>query len=122
MALQYVTLIGAADAFGVHPRTILRAIHKKHNVYWTEDINEDRIAVADVANAYGMTTRALNVVLDGRDKLLNAQEAARELGIADRTFRKHLPDRQEKWGRVHHGGITRYLFSKVRSAAIDSLE
>lgn len=124
MALQIVTLERVANVFRVHPRTILRALEGEHNTYWFEDINEDLYSIADIAEAYGMTTRALVAVIEGRDELLRADEAAKELGMAARTFRKHLnrEGTTMRWGRAKHGGITRYLQSKIIAAAIDGTE
>ena len=122
MALQTVTLEEAARVFGVHPRTILRAINQAHNTYWSEDSNEDVIQIEAIAQAYGISIKALVAVFEGRDSLLRADEAAEILGMAARTFRKHLDDRATKWGRVSHGGITRYLETKINTAAIDAME
>lgn len=122
MALQTVTLGEAAKVFGVHPRTILRAINQSHNTYWTEDSDDDVIQIADIAEAYGIAPKALVAVFEGRDSLLRADEAAEVLGMAARTFRKHLDDRAAKWGRVSYGGITRYLETRINTAAIDAME
>lgn len=122
MALQNVKLERVADVFSVHPRTIMRALEGDHNTYWTEDINEDLYSIADIATVYGMTTPALVAVIEGRDELLRADEAAKELGMAARTFRKHLDSQASKWGRAKHGGITRYLQSRIIAAAIDGTE
>ena len=131
MALQTVTLEKAAEVFGVHPRTILRAIKQDHNTYWTEDSDQDVIQIADIAKAYGMKsstnakgekTSALVPVFEGRDRLLRADEAAEILGMAARTFRKHLNNRATKWGRVSCGGITRYLETRINTAAIAAME
>lgn len=122
MALQTVTLEEAAKAFGVHPRTILRAINKAHNTYWYEDSNSDVLRIEDIADAYGVRTAALVPVFEGRDSLLRADEAAEAIGMAARTFRKHLDRHATKWGRVSYGGITRYLKSRINSAAIDRME
>ena len=121
MALQNVKLERVAEVFSVHPRTILRALEGDHNTYWFEDINEDLYPIMDIALAYGMETYALVAVIEGRDKLLRADEAAKELSMAARTFRKHLNRSgvAEKWGRAKYGNITRYLQSKIISAAID---
>ncbi len=118
MALQTVTLEKAAKAFGVHPRTILRAINNDHNTYWYEDSNADVKKIADIAEAYWISPKALVAVFEGRDSLLRADEAAEALGMAARTFRKHLDTQATKWGRVSHGGITRYLASRINAAAI----
>lgn len=122
MALQTVTLEEAAKAFGVHPRTILRAIEQDHNTYWTEDSDEDVMQIAAIANAYGIAPKALVAVFEGRDALLRADEAAKVLGMAARTFRKHLDDQATKWGRVSYGGITRYLETRINTAAIAAME
>lgn len=123
MALQGITLEGAARVFGVHPRTILRAISKEHNTYWYEDSNEDMLSVADIAEAYGVREIALNAVFEGRDSLLRADEAAKILGMAARTFRKHLHnDDGTNWGRVASGGITRYLRSRIMDIKISITE
>ncbi len=122
MALQTVTLTEAAKAFGVHPRTILRAIEQDHNTYWTEDSDDDVLQIADIAKAYNVSTKALVAVFEGRDSLLRADEAADVIGMAARTFRKHLDREASKWGRVSCGGITRYLETRVNTAAIDRME
>ncbi len=124
MALQTVTLKEAAEAFGVHPRTILRAINKAHNTYWYEDSDSDVLKIEDIAKAYGVSTSTLVPVFEGRDALLRADEAAGVIGMAARTFRKHLNHRgtPERWGRVGYGGITRYLESRINTAAIDRME
>jgi len=122
MALQTVTLKEAAKAFGVHPRTILRAIEQDHNTYWTEDSDGDVMQIADIAKAYGVPTKALVAVFEGRDSLLRADEAAEVIGMAARTFRKHLDMQSAKWGRVSYGGITRYLETRINTAAIDRME
>ena len=122
MALQTVTLRVAAKAFGVHPRTILRAIEKDHNTYWYEDSDDNVMQIADIARAYGVRTAALVAVFERRDSLMRADEAAETLGMAARTFRKHLDNHAVKWGRVSYGGITRYLESRINSAAIERIE
>lgn len=122
MALQTVTLAEAAEAFGVHPRTILRAIHRRHNIYWYEDSNSDVLRVEDIAKAYDVKPHKLVAVFEGRDSLLRADEAAKVLDMAARTFRKHLGKQSTKWGRVSYGGITRYLETRINTAAIDALE
>lgn len=124
MALQTVTLETAASVFGVHPRTILRAINKTHNTYWYEDSNEDVLKIEDIADAYGVKTSWLVPVFEGRDALLRADEAADRIGMAARTFRKHLNHKgtPERWGRVGYGGITRYLESRIISAALARME
>jgi hypothetical protein len=124
MALQTVTLEEAATAFGVHPRTILRAINQAHNTYWYEDSNTDVMQIADIAKAYGVSPAWLVAVFEGRDSLLRADQAAEVLGMAARTFRKHLNIKgvPERWGRVGYGGITRYLETRINSAAIARME
>lgn len=122
MALQTVTLEKAAMAFGVHPRTILRAITNEHNTYWYEDSNADVLSIEDIAMAYRISPKALVAVFEGRDSLLRADEAAEVLGMAARTFRKHLDTQATKWGRVCHGGVTRYLETRINTAAIDRME
>ena len=124
MALQTVKLEEAASVFGVHPRTILRAIKRDHNTYWTEDSNDDVMQIADIAKAYGVKPFVLVAVFESRDSLLRADEAADVLSMAARTFRKHLIRKgtAKKWGRVSHGGITRYLETKINSAAIAAME
>lgn len=120
MALQYITLEDAASAFRVHPRTILRAISKDHNTYWSEDINGQRMAIEDIAKAYKMTTQTLRAVLENRDKLLMPDEVANLLGIRPRTFRDRLIAGRYK--RISSGGIVRYLRSKIIEDRISSTE
>ncbi len=114
MALRkYATLNQVASIFRVHPRTILRAIEGKHNVYWTDEdfCNEQRILLEQVATAYNTTVKTLNVVLDGRDELINPARAATVLGIADRTFRERKT--AGRYTKIGSGGIARYLHSKI---------
>jgi hypothetical protein len=120
MALEFTTLEAIAKVFKVHPRTIVRALAGKHNTYWTEDINHDRYSTAEVAKVYGMNHNALIRVLEGRDELYTPKEAAKELGIADRTFRDRLTRGQYKV--IGYGGITRYLRSKIVEDAIARME
>ncbi len=124
MALQTVTLKKAAEVFRVHPRTILRAIEQDHNTYWYEDSDSDVLRIENIAKAYGVQTSWLVPVFEGRDALLRADEAAEVIGMAARTFRKHLHHKgtPERWGRVCYGGITRYLESRINTAAIVRME
>jgi hypothetical protein len=79
--------------------------------------------IKDIADAYGVRPAVLVAVFEGRDALLRADEAAEVLGMAARTFRKHLNrGTSAKWGRVGYGGITRYLESRINEAAIDRME
>lgn len=113
MAIQNITLAEAAKIFRVHPRTILRAISGEHNTYWSEDINNQVMAISKIADVYNMTTRAFIAVIEDRDTLLTADEAAAVLGVKPRTFRDRLiAGRYKKIGK---GGITRYLHSKIAS-------
>lgn len=111
MALQYTTLEAAAKAIRVHPRTIVRALTGEHNTYWTEDINHNRYAIDDIAEAYDMNPNDLRRVLGGSDELITPDEAAKILGIRPRTFRDRLAAGRYK--KVGHGGIARYLKSKI---------
>ena len=111
MATHSITLIGAADLFGVHPRTIVRAVSGQHNTYWTEDINEDLFSIVDIADAYGLTVTEFGRIMDGRDKLLTPDEAAKELGIRPRTFRDRV--KAGRYRKITSGGIVRYLRSKI---------
>lgn len=120
MALQYVTLEDAASAFRVHPRTILRALTGNYNIYWSEDINSQRMAIEDIAKAYGMTTQTLRAVIEQRDELLRPDEAAKLLGIRPRTFRDRLIAGRYK--KIGSGGIARYLQSKIIEDRISSTE
>jgi hypothetical protein len=121
MDLQTITLEKVASLFRVHPRTILRAIKGEHNTYWYEDSNSEPQSTEKIAEVYGMRHAALLAVIQGRDTLLNAAEAAKALGMAPRTFRNHLKNKDagSRWGRVACGGITRYLESKINSAGVD---
>ena len=116
MARQNITLAQAAKIFRVHPRTILRAISGEHNTYWSEDINDQVMAISTIADAYNMTPRTFIAVIESRDSLLTADEAAAVLGIKPRTFRDRLiAGRYKKIGR---GGITRSLQSKITADLI----
>ncbi len=116
MARQNITLAEAAKIFRVHPRTILRAISGEHNTYWSEDINSQVMAISDIADAYNMTPKVFVSIIESRDSLLTADEAAAVLGIQPRTFRDRLiAGRYKKIGK---GGITRYLHSKIVSDLI----
>jgi len=111
MARQKITLAEAAKIFRVHPRTILRAISGEHNTYWSEDINGQVMAIADIAEAYNLTSRAFVAVIESRDSLMTADEAAAVLGIRPRTFRDRLLN--GRYTKIGKGGITRYLHSKI---------
>ena len=122
MTLQTITLEKVALLFRVHPRTILRAINEReHNTYWYEDSNSEPQSIEEIAKAYDMSSSQLIAVIQGRDSLLKAAEAAEKLGMAPRTFRNHLKNKKmgSKWGRVSCGGITRYLSSRVNSDGVD---
>ncbi len=116
MVQQNITLADAAKIFRVHPRTILRAISGEHNTYWSEDINNQVMAISDIAEAYGMTANNLVAVIENRDSLLTADESAAVLGIKPRTFRDRLLSGRYK--KIGKGGITRYLHSKIVSDLI----
>lgn len=111
MANQSITLIGAANLFGVHPRTIVRAISGNHNTYWTEDIDENLYNKGEVADAYGLSVAELNRVIEGRDALLTPDEAAKLLNIKPRTFRDRV--KAGRYRKVTNGGIVRYFRSKI---------
>jgi hypothetical protein len=126
MAIQNVTLLAAADVFQVHPRTICRALTGKHNTYWYEDINENVYAVRDIAKAYNMPTAVLQRCIEGREALLKPNDAAKMLGIRPRTFRQRVRDdgnpRKRNYGKCGHGGIVRYVRSKIIEEAIATKE
>lgn len=111
MTVQNITLIGAATVFGVHPRTIVRAMTGEHNTYWTEDIDEDVFAVRDIADSYDMDEADLSRCIEKRDKMLTPDEAAKALGIKPRTFRERV--RQGVYRKIANGGIVRYLHSRI---------
>lgn len=111
MTVQNITLIGAAAVFGVHPRTIVRALSGEHNTYWTEDIDEEVFSVRDIANAYNMDEADLSRCIERRDRMLTPDEAAYHLGIKPRTFRERV--RQGVYQKITNGGIVRYLHSKI---------
>ena len=118
MTSRSITLIGAANLFGVHPRTIVRALSGEHNTYWFEDINEDLHAIADIAAVYGLTTNELTRVVEGRDSLITSDEAAALLKLKPRTFRNRIRADEEaggksRYGRAACGNIVRYLKSKI---------
>ena len=116
MALQSITLTRAAEVFRVHPRTILRAIAGQHNTYWSEDINNDKLSIDDIADAYGTSARTLRAVIEDRDELMTPDEAAEKLGVAPRTFRDRLIAGRYK--KIGSGGIARYLGSEIINDAI----
>jgi hypothetical protein len=97
----------AAKAFSVHPRTIIRAIEDRENVYWNEGFDPD-LDLTVLANAYSMQKEVLSRALKGTDTLLKPVEAARELKVPPRTFR---------WRRykvaARKGGIVRYSRSQI---------
>lgn len=111
MASNSITLAGAAGLFGVHPRTIVRAISGEHNTYWTEDINEQLFSISDVAAAYGLSDMELKRIIEGRDALLKPDEAAKVLNIRPRTFRDRV--KAGAYRKVASGGIVRYLKSQI---------
>jgi hypothetical protein len=106
MAKKSVPLTTIATIFNVHPRTILRAIEGKENVYWVDDHDPD-IDVAEVALAYGCEPKVLNRMLEGRDILITADEAAAILEIRPRSFRRRRPR------CLRYGGIVRFERSVI---------
>ena len=111
MTVQNITLIGAANVFGVHPRTIVRALSGEHNTYWYEDIDEELYSVHDIAEVYGLDDAELSRCIEGRDKLITPDEAAKLLSIKPRTFRERV--RTGCYKKCANGGIVRYLRSKI---------
>lgn len=105
--MKTTTLNKAAACFNVHPRTILRALSDKVNVYWNDDFNPN-IDITVLANSYSMNEKVLLRVLAGRDVLLKPDQAAKELKVPPRTFR---------WRKYHaaarKGGIVRYSRSQI---------
>lgn len=114
-----ITLAAAAKLFKVHPRTIVRAVADDYNAYWTPDSDEDIYEIADIAAAFGVKDHLIRCLLDERDELVTAQEAAAYLGIAGRTFRVRV--REGRYDKIKRGGITRYRKSQVIEDAIASL-
>lgn len=114
MAQKYITLEAAANVFGVHPRTIVRAVYNKHNVYWSEDSNEDRYEIDTIAEAYGLHPRELRQIIEKRDALLKPDEAAEVLSIKPRTFRDRV--KAGAYRKIAHGSIVRYLRSEIYEA------
>lgn len=108
MVRQTTLLEEMASVFRCHPRTILRAIAGRENVYWTDDHNPN-IRIEDVAEAYGCSPTVINRMLDGRDELLTSDESAKMLGINPRTFRKRLPR------SLRRGGIVRFERSLIKT-------
>lgn len=75
-----------AEALGVHPRTILRAITGNPTEYWVPSHNP-RIRLADVTRVYQISVEDLRGLLDGSDKALTPDAAAFVMDISKRTLR-----------------------------------
>ena len=71
------------------------------------------MAISDIADAYNMTSRTFVAIIESRDSLLTADEAAAVLGIKPRTFRDRLISGRYK--KIGKGGITRSSGSAQKS-------
>lgn len=102
MLPQKMKLNHAAKLLGVHPRTVLRAVEGRENVYWAEGFDPD-IDPRDVCKAFKMSEARFEQVLLGRDELFKVQGASSLLGCLDRTFRarRYKPT-------LRKGNIVRY--------------
>lgn len=119
MARKNIPLAQAAEAFKVHPRTILRALSQQQNPYWTEDINDDPISIEKLAEAYGTTVHFLNRVFDERDEILTVSEAALILGVSDRALRRRRTSKKTPTIRtLSHGGVVRFVKSQIIALAL----
>ncbi len=105
--MKTVLLNTAARRFGVHPRTILRALSDATNVYWNEDFNP-KLDVTLLANSYSMQEKILLRVLYGKDLLMKPVDAASELKVPTRTFRW-----RKYQAAARHGGIVRYSRTQI---------
>lgn len=104
--MQYL-LNQYAERLKVHPRTIIRALAGKENVYWAEGFDYE-IGVEDVATAFSCEVKLLQKVMQGKDEFFSQKELCQP-GLADISprlfrYRKYKPS-------LHLGRIKR--FSRV---------
>lgn len=76
-----------AALLSVHPRTVLRYIQGKHNVYWAQRFNPE-LDVQDVATAFSIPYEKLLRAVNGRDVILTRNQAADLLQIKVPCFRR----------------------------------
>lgn len=110
-----IALDAVANIFGVHPRTILRAVSGNYNAYWNEDDRDKLVAepvdLTAVARVYNTDTETLKRCILGKDRLLRPDEAAETLEIKPRTFRDRV--KAGTYTKIGAGGVARYLFSEI---------
>lgn len=112
MAIKQVTLNEAAKAIKVHPRTVLRAISKDKNPYWTSSY-DPILSVSVIAKGFNTNQNCITDALSGRDQLITTNQAAKAYGLTPRGFRYLglAPD-------IRNGSVVRYRQSRIASGAI----
>lgn len=88
-----------AEMLKVHPRTVLRAIYNKENVYWAEGYNPE-VSLETVAMAYCGDVNVLRNVKRERDAIYTPVEAAAYLKITLRLFRYRTYPKTFKRGNI----------------------
>jgi hypothetical protein len=94
-----------AKALEVHPRTVLRAVLRRTNPYWTEDF-DPHVDMIDVALSFDANPHVLNRVMDGKDDLFTPAQAIQYLAdtygdhIVPRTLRNRDYPKAVKLGRI----------------------
>lgn len=113
MKQETMTLDDIAKMMQCHPRTVLRAVERVSNPYWTDDHNPS-IKLTDLAEAYGCKALTFERVLKGQETIMTSKEAAEVLGIQPRTFRRKRPNRC-----LRSGGIVRFESTVINGMKFD---
>ncbi len=104
--MSLTNLNAVADAFAVHPRTILRIITGHVNPYWAEGYDTD-IDTDHLVLVLDTTPAAIQSLLDSTDKALTVHECAAMMRIKEAEFyRKNI---KPEWqvGRVKRYSLRR---------------
>lgn len=94
-----------AKALAVHPRTVLRAVLRCDNPYWTEDF-DPHVDMIDVALSFAANPHVLTRVMDNKDELFTPAQALKFLEdtygdhIVERTLRNRDYPKAVKLGRI----------------------
>ena len=100
-----------ANKFGCSPKTILRAMLNNPQA---SDWHDESFEAEDIAKKYEMpSVAALDRVMTGRDDLVDAETAAKRMGISLRRFHQKQVDDSGPRKATNCGRIVRYLLSDI---------
>lgn len=108
-----IKLNNFADLIDVHPRTVLRALYGKTNVYWAEGHNPDLI-YADINTAFNLNTKVVDGLVQKKDRALAIRDAAKLVNTRVRVFRyRNFPKMIKVRGVVRYSanGVIDYHLS-----------